>query len=267
MAGELRDAPATRAALAELGKLCAELSPWAVVFHSPPLFSPSTGNRERLRQFFAEVAPAELFGGAQRVWVPDGLWESLAAVRFATELGITCAIDPLVQIPGAPLDLHLHYEVEQIYFRINAIGRTRGLREDDLISVEELSMVYPEAAFILATMERWKDAKNVLQRLREEATELDPIARMSRRTGGEALAFQRPAGASAAAAGAAMAAGGAMGGGQGEGDDEDFDDEDFDDEDFDDEDEGEDEDEGADEVGDAYDDDDDDDDSDDDDDE
>lgn len=227
-AGEFRDAPAVRAALAELSKLCAELSPWAVVFSSPPLFSPSTGNRDRLRHFFAEVAPAELFAGAQRVWVPDGLWESLAAVRFAAELGITCAIDPLVTIPGTPPDLHFHYETSDLYFRIQAIGRTRGLREDDLISIEELSTFYPEAAFILATMERWKDAKSVLQRLSAEATEVDPIERMTRRSGGEALAFQRPAGAAAAAAvagGAAVLGAAAMGDGEDEeGDDEDFED-------------------------------------------
>ncbi len=221
--GEFRDTPATRAAIAELSRLSAELSPWAVVFSSPSLFSPSSSNRDRLRHFFAEVAPAEHFGSAQRVWVPDGLWEPLSAVRFAAELGITCAIDPLVQIPGMPPDLHFHYETTDLYFRIHAIGRTRGLREDDLISIEELSAFYENASFILATMERWKDAKSVLQRLSAEPAEVDPIARMTRRSGGEALAFQRPP----AAAGAALAgAAGAVGLAEGEDEDEDFEDED-----------------------------------------
>ena len=191
--GEFRDSPAVRTALAELSQICGQLSPWAVVFTSPALFSPSTFNREKLRQFFAEVAPAELFAGAKRVWVPDGLWEPLSAVRFASELGVTCAIDPLVQIPGMPPDLHLHYETSDLYFRILAIGRNRGLREDDFISLEELSAIYEDADFIFATMERWKDAKNSLQRLSAEAPPVDPIERMTRRTGGAALAFQRPA--------------------------------------------------------------------------
>jgi uncharacterized protein YecE (DUF72 family) len=235
--GEFRDSPAVRSALAEFSKVCGELSPWAVVFTSPSLFSPSTTNRDRLRHFFAEVAPAELFGEAKRVWVPDGLWEPLTAVRFATELGITCAIDPLVQIPGMPPDLHFHYETSDLYFRIHAIGRTRGLREDDLMSVEELSAFYEEAAFILATQERWKDAKNVLKRLSEEKEEEDPIERMNRRAGGAAQAFQRPAGSAAAAAATAAALGTAFSGDDEEGDDEDFDDDDFEDEDGEDEEE------------------------------
>jgi uncharacterized protein YecE (DUF72 family) len=201
--GEFRDSPAARAALESFGAICAELKPWAVVFSSPALFSPSMANRDRLRHFFSEVAPAERFGGAQRVWVPDGLWESLAAVRFAAELGITCAIDPLVTIPGTPPDLHYHYESTALYFRILGIGRNRGLREDDYITLEEMSALYEDASFIMATMERWKDAKNLQKRLLsdEAPTEVDPIARMTRRSPGQALAFQKPAGAAGVAGG------------------------------------------------------------------
>ena len=190
-AGEFRDTPAVRAALQDFAASCLALSPWAVVFPSPSLFSPSAGNRERLTQFFAEVAPAELFGDAQRVWIPDGLWEPLAAVRFAQQLGVSCAVDPLVTIPGTPADLHLHYDAKNLYFRVHGIGRTRGLREEDLLSLEELSSYYPDASFIFASMERWKDAKNVAQRLREQITAVDPLAGARRRPG-EELAFQRP---------------------------------------------------------------------------
>lgn len=190
-AGELRDSPAVRAALQEFGATCVELSAWAAVFPSPPLLSPSVANRERLTRFFAEVAPAELFGGAQRVWIPDGLWEPLAAVRFAQQLGVTCAVDPLVTIPGAPPDLHLHYEAESLYFRFGGLGRSRGLREEDLLAIEELATYYPDASFVFASMERWKDAKNTAQRLSEEITEVDPMAG-GRRRPGEELAFQRP---------------------------------------------------------------------------
>jgi len=199
--GEFRDSPAVRAALESFGASCAELKPWAVVFTSPSLFSPSVANREKLRHFFSEVAPAERFAGAERVWVPDGLWESLAAVRFSEELGITCAIDPLVTIPGTPPDLHYHYETTGLYFRILGIGRNRGLREDDYITLEEMSALYEDASFIMATMERWKDAKNLQKRLAsdETPTEVDPVARMTRRSPGQALAFQRPAGAAGVA--------------------------------------------------------------------
>jgi uncharacterized protein YecE (DUF72 family) len=200
--GEFRDSPAVRAALESFGAICTELKPFAVVFTAPALFSPSTSNRDKLRRFFSEVAPAELFGGAQRVWIPDGLWESLAAVRFSEELGITCAIDPLVTIPGTPPDLHYHYESTALYFRILGIGRNRGLREDDHITLEEMATLYEDATFIMATMERWKDAKNLKKRLLEsedEPAEADPIARLSRRSPGQALAFQRPAGAAATA--------------------------------------------------------------------
>jgi uncharacterized protein YecE (DUF72 family) len=205
--GEFRDSPAVRAALETFGAICAELKPFAVVFTSPTLFSPSTSNRDKLRHFFSEVAPAERFAGAQRVWVPDGLWESLAAVRFSEELGITCAIDPLVTIPGTPPDLHYHYDSASLYFRILGIGRNRGLREDDHITLEEMATLYEDSSFIMATMERWKDAKNLKKRLLEaasedEPTEVDPIARLTRRSPGQALAFQRPAGATADAAGA-----------------------------------------------------------------
>src|SRR5205814_2091602 len=80
--GDFRDSAPGRAALVELRSAVAALGASHVIFRSPESFSSSAANREQLKRFFGEVA-TEL--GADRVWVPGGLWEVRAAAKLATE--------------------------------------------------------------------------------------------------------------------------------------------------------------------------------------
>ena len=60
------------------------------------------------------------------VWVPDGLWETRAAVKLATELGVLCAFDPLVRAPEEPHEIYYGMDVPELYLRIGGLGRDLG---------------------------------------------------------------------------------------------------------------------------------------------
>ena len=130
-----------------------------VVFHSPALFSPSVEHRERMRRYFGEIATVDLVG-ATRVWRPDGLWQPLDALRFARELGVVCAFDPLVREPGAPLEMFFELELEQLYLRIERAGTLRAERMDDLVALVEHYDALP-TTIAFATTDRWRDARNL----------------------------------------------------------------------------------------------------------
>jgi uncharacterized protein YecE (DUF72 family) len=159
--GDFRDSPLSRAALGSLRDAAAVVHARCAVFRSPPAFAPSVANRDALRQFFTDIATAEAVGTA-RVWIPDGLWELHAATKLATELGVTCAIDPLVREPGAPADLYWNLEVDSLYLRIEG-GRTGALRPEQQ---EELAALIEHYASIpltvaFASQARWQDARNL----------------------------------------------------------------------------------------------------------
>jgi len=168
--GDFRDSPPGRVALAALRTAVDAVEARCVVFRSPPLFAPSAANREQLRRFFGEVATAEAIGCA-RVWLPDGLWEVRTAVKFATEIGVTCALDPLVREPGMPPEIHYDLDVEALYFRIEGLGRTGMLRSE---RIEDLAMLLEhyeaiDVTVAFASPERWNDAKNLKKLLAESA--------------------------------------------------------------------------------------------------
>lgn len=128
------------------------------MFRSPEAFSPSAANREQLHRFFAEVAPAEALGGVERVWVPGGLWEVRAATKLATELGVTCAIDPLTRQPGDPPELFYDLEVPALYVRVERAGALRQERIDELFELVDAYAGRP-ITIAFATRDRWQDAR------------------------------------------------------------------------------------------------------------
>lgn len=161
--GDFRDSPQARAALEGLAAAVSAVQASSVLFKSPPLFAPSAANRDQLRAFFGEIATAESVGAADRVWVPDGLWEPRVAAAFATELGVTVALDPLVVEPGQPPELYEELEVAAIYFRVSGLGRPSPLgmeRLDDLVALIES---YADVPLTIAfdSPARWADAKNL----------------------------------------------------------------------------------------------------------
>ena len=159
--GDFRDSAPGRAALAAFATARAALAASLAIFPSPPLFAPSTANRDQLRRFFGEIATREAVG-AERVWIPDGLWEPRAAVGFASELGVTCAIDPLVRDPGQPAEVYEDLDAPALYFRIAGLGRSGPLRAEALEDLSALLEHYEniELTVAFASPTRWQDARN-----------------------------------------------------------------------------------------------------------
>lgn len=159
--GDFRAGPSAAATIELLAAAVKELRARAVIFRSPDDFSPSQSNRDRLAQFFAEVAPAEAIG-AERVWLPGGLWEVRSAAMLATELGVTLAFDPLVVDPSAPEETFEDLEAAALYFRIESAGRAGLVRNEKLEELAALVEHYESSDLTVAfaSAERWQDARN-----------------------------------------------------------------------------------------------------------
>jgi uncharacterized protein YecE (DUF72 family) len=159
--GDFRNSAPAREALAAFRDAVTALTAGQVLFRSPPLFAPSSANREQLKRFFGEVATEEAVG-APRVWLPDGLWEPRIAVSFATEIGVICAIDPLVHDPSAPDEVYEDLEATALYFRIAGLGRSGPIRSEKLEDLAGLVEHYQGVALTIAfaSAQRWQDARN-----------------------------------------------------------------------------------------------------------
>ncbi len=159
--GDFRDSVHGRAALAELRTAVELIDAACVVFRSPPLFAASAANRDQLKRFFGELATVEAVG-AERVWVPDGLWDVRTSIVFAKELGVTCAFDPLVRDPTEPPEVYFDLELDALYFRITGLGQARWI--GDAVQ-EELAALLEHYEDLPATVafdspQRWNDARN-----------------------------------------------------------------------------------------------------------
>jgi hypothetical protein len=161
-AGDFRDSAPARDALGPFRAAIDTLGAVHAVFRSPPLFAPSAANRERLRAFFGELATEDAIG-TSRVWIPDGLWDPLAAAAFATELGVLCALDPLVREPGQPPDIYDELDVPALYLRVSGLGRGGPLRSEQLEDLAALVEHHEgrSATIAFESPSRWQDARNL----------------------------------------------------------------------------------------------------------
>jgi uncharacterized protein YecE (DUF72 family) len=177
--GDFRDSAPGRSALAAFHDTVLAVAASHAIFPSPPLFAPSTANRDQLRRFFAEIA-TEAAVGAARVWIPDGLWEPRTAVSFASELGIACAIDPLVHDPSKPAEVYEDLEAPALYFRIIGLGRAGPMPTEKLEDLAALVDHYRDVALTVAfaSSARWQDARNFKKLLGNStlAPQADPVA-------------------------------------------------------------------------------------------
>jgi hypothetical protein len=166
--GDFRISTPGQDALTELHDAVTILTPGEVLFRSPPLFAPSIANREQLRRFFGELA-TEAAVGTSRVWLPDGLWEPRIAVKFAAELGVTCAIDPLIHDPSTPAEVYEDLEAPALYFRVAGIGRAGPIRTEKLEDLVGLVEHYRDIPLTIAfaSTTRWQDARNFKKLLGE----------------------------------------------------------------------------------------------------
>ncbi len=151
----------SREVIAPLREAVQALDAGYAIFRSAETFSPSASNRDQLKRFFAELATEEAVG-TERVWVPGGLWEPRAAVAFAAELEVTCALDPLVRAPGELDDPYEGLEADSLYFRIEGAGRAGTIRNERLEDIAALLESYDDRALtvVFASPERWADARN-----------------------------------------------------------------------------------------------------------
>jgi len=90
-------------------------------------------------------------------------------VKFATELGVTCAIDPLVYDPNTPAEVYEDLEAEALYFRLTGLGRTGPIRSEKLDDLAALVEHYEsiELTLAFASPSRWQDARNFKKLLEE----------------------------------------------------------------------------------------------------
>ena len=161
--GDFRDSPAARAALEQFAAAAITVKAAAVIFSSPEMMSPSASNREQIKKFFTELAPAEKFGGASRVWIPSGLWTPLTAATFAADLGLVCAVDPLIQDPDMPIEAYAALPGDSVYYRPTGLGRSGPLSADRLDELVTLMGVRENATVAFATSERFRDATNLVK--------------------------------------------------------------------------------------------------------
>jgi hypothetical protein len=159
--GDFRASAPGRATIAPLLEAITKVGARSVIFRSPESFSPSAANRDVLRQFFGELASAEVIG-VERVWLPGGLWEVRSAAKLANELGVTLAFDPLVREPGEPPEIHEDLEVSGLYLRPEG-GRAGLIRQERLEDLAALIESYEDLPLTVsfASPERWNDARNL----------------------------------------------------------------------------------------------------------
>jgi hypothetical protein len=138
-----------------------------VVVRTPPSFSPSAANRELLRRYFGEVL---VDVGVERVWQPDGLWDTRTALKLAGELGVILGADPLVRDPTKePVDFYSTLETDALYCRVTGLGR--GARILSSSQLDELSMVteaYERTWVVLATVDSFADASRFAKLLGDQ---------------------------------------------------------------------------------------------------
>ncbi|MEM9490777.1 MAG: DUF72 domain-containing protein [Myxococcota bacterium] len=159
-AGWFRDTEVVHRAVAEFAHAASLVPTDVVIFRSPPDFSPSAGNRDRLRAFFAESAPAEAFPGMVRVWEPHGLWEPQVAAKLAGEMGVIYGCDPTANDPlGVGPEFFAALPHTDAYFRLTGLGRARQ-RYDEYALDELLGIVegYERAWLVFAHPDRYPDA-------------------------------------------------------------------------------------------------------------
>lgn len=130
-AGGFRDTALVRREIDALAEACAVCNVEVVMFRTPHDFAPSATNRDAMRAFFRDIAPAGRFGQAIRVWEPQGLWEVEPAAHFAAELEVVLACDPLTtdQISVDP-EIFSRLPGDDAYFRVTGLGMARRRIDD-----------------------------------------------------------------------------------------------------------------------------------------
>jgi uncharacterized protein YecE (DUF72 family) len=174
--GSFRDTPTVRRAVEAMAEAVDLTGAEAILFRTPAAFAPSSKNRDAMKRFFGEVAGPEAFGSAARVWEPEGLWRPEEAIRFANELGLLVAVDPLARDPLEEQAPALAYELprEAGYFRISGMGSSeRQIDTGDLELLAEFLEDFDRAWVVFANVAKFADARRFARALNAPAPDAE----------------------------------------------------------------------------------------------
>lgn len=138
------------------------LAATVALISTPVDVTPGGRDRELFREYVRRLPTVE---GRSYVWEPSGLWEQDDAVRFAADLGVVLASDPLeTPLPTASL----------AYCRLIALGgRTRFSEVMLGRVVEQIAASGAETAYVAIQSDRSFEQACSLQRLSGEHTIVD----------------------------------------------------------------------------------------------
>jgi len=149
--GHFVDSQQNRSLWGEVKARAAMLGAKTILLDTPSAFTPSPANKERLTRFALDWA--KLPEGVNLAWFAAGFWEREECAELCEQLGITLALDPLVD-PSEALPEH-----EKIYFRLlGAHGLRDHYSDDALEMLIDLCEDFEEAVVIFKTEKPIKDA-------------------------------------------------------------------------------------------------------------
>ena len=79
-----------------------------------------------------------------------------------TEIGVICAIDPLIHDPSSPAEVYEDLEAPALYFRLAGLGRAGPISSEKLEDLAGLAEHYQsiDLTVAFASSARWQDARN-----------------------------------------------------------------------------------------------------------
>ncbi len=124
-----------------------------LLFKTPVSFSPSSSNINHIVQFMKNAA--KQLPEVHFIWQPEGLWQREQCLELVDEMGISLAIDPLVDTKAA-----LPTSDKYVYFKL--LGR-HGLRDrysdDDLLELLDICDNFEHVTLVFKTAQPMKDVE------------------------------------------------------------------------------------------------------------
>jgi uncharacterized protein YecE (DUF72 family) len=149
--GSFRDTQEVKQAWERSLRAARALGTEVILFQTPPSFSPSEMNRDRMRRFFGEVVGE--VNDVTLAWEPKGVWEPAQAAKLAEELRLVVALDPLqLEVPPP--------EGPGAYFRLYGLGLYRNKIDDEhLDELAELVSAHQRCWVVFSNVEKYADAQ------------------------------------------------------------------------------------------------------------
>lgn len=160
-AGGLRATPVVEQALRQTEATCAALGARAIVFDTPPRFSPTTEHRRRMSDFFSRI---ERVPGRLYVWEPHGVWSRGEVESVCRELALVPCLDPLADEVMQPVAL------ETVYCRL----RAPDYHELQLDQLLEWSEEQAQVVLVFAGPQGERQARRLAAAAANMSAEYDP---------------------------------------------------------------------------------------------